>query len=118
MYKVQTNQLNISLHDLLARSEKQQKEEEKAQYNRAVEEAVAQLKREAQEVAARQRPLQRMESIPKLLPAPVLLPTAYSSRMIYDARFPSSPPASVSPERAALPVGTPQRLESPMKFEQ
>ncbi|KAF2183238.1 hypothetical protein K469DRAFT_711222 [Zopfia rhizophila CBS 207.26] len=45
---------------------------------------------------------------PKLAGGPVLLPTAYSSRMIHDYHVPSSPPvlhsATVSPERLMSPT--------------
>ena len=42
-------------------------------------------------------------SLPKLLPAPVLRPTAYSARTIAPRQIPSSPPSSVnnSPDKAS-----------------
>ncbi|KAF2676105.1 hypothetical protein K458DRAFT_447656 [Lentithecium fluviatile CBS 122367] len=42
--------------------------------------------------------------IGKLTPAPVLLPTAVSSRMNYDYHMPSSPPQAISPEELMSPV--------------
>lgn len=61
-----------------------------------VEEAVAALRREAQ---ARMTQL----PVPRLLPAPVLLPTAYSNRMVYEAVRPSSPPAHSQYQHIATP---------------
>ncbi|KAL1600485.1 hypothetical protein SLS60_006871 [Paraconiothyrium brasiliense] len=45
----------------------------------------------------------------KLTPAPVLLPTATSSRILHDYDMPSSPPQVVSPEQLRSPVK--QRLD-------
>lgn len=106
MYKVRTNQIDVPFTDLEV---PQIPGSAKSFTAQAVEDAVAQLRREAQEVNARQ-PL----AYPKLLPAPVLRPTAYSSRMIYDTNPPSSPPVSVSVSPEKLPelpgyVSTPQR---------
>lgn len=42
--------------------------------------------------------------IGKLTPAPVLLPTAVSSRMLHDYHMPSSPPQAVSPEQLMSPA--------------
>lgn len=49
-------------------------------------------------------PPTRTEEIPKLLPAPVLQPTAFSARMIPEQHLPSSPPLSrtTTPRRSAL----------------
>ena len=101
IYKVRTNQIDVPFADLRI------PQSAKSQTAQAVEDAVAQLRREAQEANARQ-----LEAIPKLLPAPILKPTAYSSRMIYDTNLPSSPPVSVSPEKlpeGPMDVSTPQR---------
>jgi hypothetical protein len=65
-------------------------------------------------------------TIPKLLPAPVLLPTAYSSRHITEPYLPSSPPASASPEQVggtsfATPVAQTrviEQLSSPPESEE
>ncbi len=103
MYKVRTNQIDIPFTNLRVPQIPQTTRSHTAQ---AVEDAVAQLRREAQEVNARQ-----LSAVPKLLPAPILKPTAYSSRMIYESQIPSSPPVSVSPEKlpTAIDVSTPQR---------
>lgn len=45
----------------------------------------------------------------KLTPAPILLPTATSSRILHDYDMPSSPPHVVSPEQLRSPVK--QRLD-------
>ncbi|KAK5726090.1 hypothetical protein LTR15_004282 [Elasticomyces elasticus] len=69
----------------------------------AVEEAVAELRREAQ--ALYPPPSHPTKDAPKLLGAvPVLLPTAFSSRWVYGTeRLPSSPPRdSISPTKLSL----------------
>jgi hypothetical protein len=104
MYKVRTNQVDIPFTDLRVPEHAKVSKSPTAQ---AVEEAVAQLRREAMEVNARQS-----TTIPKLLPAPVLKPTAYSSRMVYETNIPSSPPVSLSPDKlrsAPTNVFTPQK---------
>ncbi|GME25180.1 hypothetical protein GTA08_BOTSDO03416 [Neofusicoccum parvum] len=50
-------------------------------------------------------------SAPKLLPAPVLLPTAYSTRFITEASMPSSPPHSVAVDSSSTP-----RARGPQEF--
>ena len=78
----------------------------------AVEEAVAELRREAQEkLMSQQQETQARDraSIPTLLPAPELRPTAYSSRMLYSTELPSSPPVPLSPDRGPANVSTPPR---------
>lgn len=82
MYKVQTNQIAVPFTELHVEDQSPQ-----AKAQRAADAAVEELRREAREVAARQPP----QPVPKLLPAPVLRPTAYSSRMIYDTILPSTP---------------------------
>ncbi|KAF2020603.1 hypothetical protein BU24DRAFT_416274 [Aaosphaeria arxii CBS 175.79] len=44
--------------------------------------------------------------IPKLSGGPVLLPTGFSSRKIYQSNIPSSPPTAVSPGQLASPMRT------------
>ncbi|KAK3640159.1 hypothetical protein LTR56_005571 [Elasticomyces elasticus] len=69
----------------------------------AVEEAVAELRREAQ--ALYPPPSHPTKEAPKLLGAvPVLLPTAFNSRWVYGTeRLPSSPPRnSISPTKLSL----------------
>lgn len=98
MYKVRTNQVDVPFAELEWRSPARV----------AVEEAVAKLRREAFEVQARDEARRRLSSaneVPKLLPAPTLRPTDYSSRMVYDGGYPSSPPGSASRER---PIATPR----------
>ncbi|KAK3726111.1 hypothetical protein LTR37_000259 [Vermiconidia calcicola] len=110
MYKIRTDQIDVPFAEIehcVPSSSKPR--------STTVEEAVAQLRREAQEVNARPK------SIPKLMPAPVLRPTAYSSRMIYEnERLPSSPPVSrpsgrlpTSPDSNATPRREVPQLSSP-----
>lgn len=103
MYKVRTNQVDVPFTDLRVSEHHKVTKSITAQ---AVEEAVAQLKREALEVQARQS-----TAIPKMLAAPVLKPTAYSSRMVYETHIPSSPPVGSSPDKlpSAPNVLTPQK---------
>ena len=104
MYKVRTNQVDVPFTDLRVPEHTKVSKSSTAQ---AVEEAVAQLRQEAMEVNARQS-----TAILKLLPAPVLKPTAYSSRMVYETNIPSSPPVSLSPDKlpsAPTSVFTPQK---------
>lgn len=104
MYKVRTNQIAVPFPDLQVPAHLRAPTQKEA-----VEEAVAELRREAQ---ARQRPAPALGSIPNLQPAPLLRPTAYSSRMISERHVRSSPPRSRSgsPERLPSVVGasTPQ----------
>lgn len=51
--------------------------------------------------------------IGKLTPAPVLLPTAVSSRMNYEYQMHSSPPQAVSPEQLMSPVRQPASYQTP-----
>lgn len=56
-------------------------------------------------------------TIPKLLPAPVLIPTAYSARLIHDPPVPSSPPTSIgsssSPDTPSPGLPTPALPQQP-----
>ncbi|KAK3674631.1 hypothetical protein LTR78_005353 [Recurvomyces mirabilis] len=90
IYKVRTNQIDIPFHQLKVESSLK----EVRASSKAVEEAVAELRREAQA----RMPSQGLP-VPKLLPAPVLLPTACSSRMIYGPALPSSPPDLLPTDR-------------------
>ena len=106
MYKVRTNQINIPFDRLKVQGEEPPRRAQTTP--EAVEEAVAQLRREAQAQLDRdrERAAQRQllngkrlthQTYPKLLPAPILKPTAYSSRMLmYDSALPSSSPPVVS----------------------
>ena len=110
MYKVRTSQVEVPFEDLNVEAR-----HTVLSVQDAVEEAVAQLRREAQQVLERDEQRQNMHeqrpSIPKLLPAPVLLPTAYSIRKIYPVDLTSSPEASTSPNRLPMlpPASTPRR---------
>jgi len=85
MYKVQTNQVEVPFAQLRVAGEDDSSNARTT--SEAVEEAVASLRREAQ---ARMPPRPQSQSFPQLLPGPVLLPTAYSSRMIYECSMPTS----------------------------
>ena len=112
LYKVRTNQIDVPFAELLV----EDRQWKARQTHDAIEEVVAALRQEAQQVSKHEL----NSSVPRLLPAPVLKPTAYSSRMIYATDLPSSPPVTGSPEKPAgsserlhmAPVGmsTPQRL--------
>lgn len=112
MYKVRTNQVDVPFRNLQIQGSASGRVW-RSPTQEAVEEAVAELRKEALEVRAREeaKRQQRAEEVPKLLPAPTLKPTAYSSRMIYDSGYPSSPPTSKSPERlpGARLIATPRR---------
>ena len=116
MYKVRTNQIEVPFTDLKPQDHSRVPSKPSAE---DVEDAIAALRKEAQQVLERQR-----NSYPKLLPAPVLKPTAYSSRMIYHHDLTSSPPI-LSPVRlpeVGAGVVTPQRevqqLSSPPTSEE
>jgi hypothetical protein len=100
MYKVQTDQVDVPFSEL-------QTEEDvscRSPTAEEVEGAVADLRREAKEKLEAAQARAKLQPVPKLLPAPTLFPTAYSSRMIYDApsMMPSSPPVERSPARFAM----------------
>ncbi len=95
MYKVRTNQISTPFQDIEAEASERAAP---IDISAATREAVEQLRREALEIAARDRTIASA-----LLEAPVLLPTAYSSRMIYDTHLPTSP--SGVEEGDGLPVG-------------
>ncbi|KAI7511083.1 hypothetical protein KC347_g3750 [Hortaea werneckii] len=106
MYKVQTNQTHLPFESLTHAG----RDVDGRATSEAVEEAVAQLKREAYFKQEQQRQRQTEQEstnppsdqpAPRLLPAPVLKPTAYSSRQVVyeEADPPSSPPASESTAR-------------------
>ncbi|KAK5165723.1 uncharacterized protein LTR77_008646 [Saxophila tyrrhenica] len=116
MYKVRTNQVETPFLDLHV---EERSRASPLDPNAAAREAVEQLRQEAQAIAARDR---ERAAVPRLLPAPVLRPTAYSSRMIYDTQLPSSPPISTSSnglpfappaEEVSTPMHAAARLDSP-----
>ncbi|KAK3115001.1 hypothetical protein LTR53_006086 [Teratosphaeriaceae sp. CCFEE 6253] len=94
MYKVRTDQVNVPFSRLRVDAKgldwDNPGDSQKQATGEAVEEAVAQLRREAQERVSKVD----VRPVPKLLPAPVLLPTEFSSRIIYGSILPSSPPES------------------------
>ncbi|EMD00453.1 hypothetical protein BAUCODRAFT_28806 [Baudoinia panamericana UAMH 10762] len=99
LYKVRTNQVDIPFEKLRA-------DTPESLASRAVEEAVAELRREAQERLSLQRP-----PVSKLLPGPVLLPTAYSSRTIFEPLLAAElqhDAGSRSPLRGTQPHGSQQ----------
>ncbi|MCJ1460879.1 hypothetical protein MMC28_011261 [Mycoblastus sanguinarius] len=85
-FKVQTNQTNIPLSQLRISIHENQ---------------------EAPPLQDKDLQSEEELSLPKLLPAPVLRPTAYSARNIVDLQIPSSPPTSTanSPNRAGREEG-------------
>ena len=96
MYKVRTNQVEVPFAELRVEGSAL-----KTGTSRAVEAAVASLREEARQLeASAGRASSGDKSYPKLLPAPTLKPTAYSSRMIYEPAMRSSPPVIESPDRA------------------
>jgi hypothetical protein len=107
MYKIRTNQVDTPFDELcveenteglrgMTRSLMPELEE-------SVEDMVAQRKQEAQKLFLL---TDLQPSIPKLTPAPLLLPTAFSSRMLYiDKRLPSLSPSHHSSSDQA--VGAP-----------
>jgi hypothetical protein len=112
MYKIRTNQVDTPFADLHVELPPQPLSAQDS--SAAAREAVEQLRQEAAEVAAR-----RNNTTIKLKPAPVLRPTPYSSRMIYDDRIPSSPPADGLPNglpsiRPSTDVATPRRTGAPL----
>nr|POF15222.1 hypothetical protein CFP56_42111 [Quercus suber] len=113
MYKVRTNQIDVPFAQLPSPGgpPPPQQQPARSATSLAVEEAVAQLRREAQQdLARRQQNAPPQPSPPRalrLLPAPVLRPTAYSSRMIYEPHAPPSSPPVI--DRTS---GTPQAQRS------
>nr|POE88146.1 hypothetical protein CFP56_11375 [Quercus suber] len=115
MYKVRTNQIDIPFAQLQNSTHhlpQGQHPPPQTATSRAVEEAVAQLRREAQRDLARRSQAHAAQAPPQalqLLPAPVLLPTAYSSRMIYEPHAPpSSPPDAAASQDRRMAHATPQ----------
>lgn len=106
MYKVRTNQVGIPFDELEVDDEVESPKSHNGRNlfphcinttDESIEDLVAARKREAQSTT-----LTGLAPVPKLLPGPLLLPTAYSSHMIYQdpTTLPSSPPVACSPERS------------------
>ncbi|KAK4508614.1 hypothetical protein PRZ48_002353 [Zasmidium cellare] len=87
-FKVRTNQIHVPLSDLHV--------EEDGQEPSAFKDATAGLQADGEPSASHR-------FMPKLLPAPILRPTPYSNRVIYDFPEPCSPPPADSPD--TLPHG-------------
>lgn len=93
MYKVRTNQIGVPLEELRLEGE-----DRPWSAPPTAEEVVAERRR-----AAYLDDSVLPEPIPKLLPAPTLRPTAYSSRFVYDERpVPSSPPVMTGHDRSLV----------------
>ena len=106
MFKVRTNQVDVPFGELhVGGPQPPQPPPGLSLRQEVIDETVARLRHEAQEAQPRH------DHVPALRPAPVLLPTAYSSRMIHDRCYPSSPPASTSPDRLPFipPLSTPHQ---------
>jgi hypothetical protein len=84
MYKVRTNQVNVPFDELCVEDETESMEEvtrsSTPEMEESVEDMVARRRREAQSLSLM---TETSQSIPKLGSAPLLLPTAFSSRMVY-----------------------------------
>lgn len=113
MYKVRTNQIHVPFVELHVEEDEDDDDEaeessEDLPEANDIEAIVASRRGEAQQ-GARTKQI----SAPKLLPAPMLLPTAYSSRMLYqnNASLPSPPRVMRSPDRmiSAVERSTPAK---------
>ncbi|KAK1003064.1 hypothetical protein LTR91_004855 [Friedmanniomyces endolithicus] len=112
MYKIGTNQVHVSSTDLQvlisvkqrqSRGEMSQGEGPERATIEAVEEAVAELRREAQALLLRPHNA-NTRLLPNLLAAPVLLPTAQTNSLVFKPLLPSSPlPVSRSPAKHVTP---------------
>lgn len=113
MFKIRTGQVAVPFAELkVPDSQPRTQVSESGAYDQeAVERAVEELRREAQ--------ARLSKTTPKLMPGPVLKPTAYSSRKIYAIDLINSPsqPASadMSPE---LPVAHPVEVGTPHRYTQ
>ena len=110
MFKVRTGQIGVPFAELQVNCTLPNSLVEKGSaFDReAIDKAVEELRTEAQ---------QRLpKKVPKLMSVPVLKPTAYSSRMIYETDFGSSPPLAGSANRSPeLPVALAAKVETPQR---
>ena len=84
MYKIRTNQVHVPFAELQVEQDERLEEINHRRVNEAVEEAVATMRREAMESMERERERKcNSAPTPTLIPGPLLHPTAYSSRTIY-----------------------------------
>ncbi|OCL10242.1 hypothetical protein AOQ84DRAFT_353638 [Glonium stellatum] len=125
LYKVRTNQTNIPLSELALPAESPEPElPTLASTSRPPVPSITISS--TSPAATRTAPTTTTTAVPKLLPAPILRPTAYSSRHITEPYLPSSPPASASPESTdTTPLATPiaqtrpiEQLSSPPESEE
>jgi hypothetical protein len=91
MYKIRTNQIDIPFDELCVEEDTEgsrgMTRSLTPEWEESVEGMVARRKQEAQKLSLLADP---QTSIPKLTPAPLLLPTVFSSRMVYvDKSLPS-----------------------------
>jgi hypothetical protein len=123
IYKVKTNQVAKSGTDIISTWESSYYEPTDASTSIAIpsfdgskdahrvpDVAISSTRRDPQPVfiKANLDPLRPIGNL-KLTPAPILLPTATSSRILHDYDMPSSPPQDGSPEQLRSPVK--QRLD-------
>lgn len=97
LYKVQTNQTKTPLSELTLPTYQQPTPSLTLSSTNSSHPSVPSITLSP----ARHQSLTNSSAFPRLLPAPVLLPTAYSSRMITESHIPSSPPSTrTSPDRS------------------
>lgn len=109
MYKIRTNQVNVPFAQLEVVEDERTKEMNQRRVSKAVEEAVATMRREAMERMPRHH-----EPAPKLIPGPPLYPTAYSSRTIQQPE-PQASHASLGPLAAASLFMSNQQMQGSME---
>lgn len=95
MYKIRTNQVNVPFAELQIEGDEQSEEMNHRRVSEAVEAAVATMRREAMESMPR-----NTRPAPKLIPGPLLYPTAFSSRTIHQPE-PQHQPLDLGPLAAA-----------------
>lgn len=109
MYKVRTNQIDTPFSQL------HMEEPQPKTTTQAVEEAVAQLRHEAQRLVAKSGSLSTEQTLHSVLhDIPILKPASHSSRMILDPTLPSSPPTEYGPQKSPdrqlkIGINTPQQ---------
>jgi hypothetical protein len=121
-YKVETNQVDKRGSEVISTWESSSPESndasmsapitssvESAKSHRVPNITLSPVRRDAHPVFVEAN-LDPFRPIGKLTPAPVLLPTAVSSRMNYDYHLPSSPPQAASPQHVS-----PEQLMSPVR---
>jgi hypothetical protein len=109
MYKIRTNQVHVPFAELQIEQDERQEEMNHRRVNEAVEEAVATMRREAMERLERER---QRNPAPTLIPGPLLHPTAYSSRTIYQPE-----PQALGPLAAASLFMSNQQMQGSSAME-